>query len=73
MDIPDEDGTGTQEIRALTYPATITADGRGTFASVTIPNQAEPPTPTGGGTMFVQDGALKFIGSGGTVTEIAPA
>jgi hypothetical protein len=51
----------------LTFNADVTAN------SVTIPNQSEPPTPTGGGTMFVQDGALKFIGSGGTVTEIAPA
>ena len=42
--------------------------------SVTIPNQAEaPPTPTGGGTLFVQDGALKYIGSEGTVTTIGQA
>ena len=53
--------------------ASITAEGRGTFASVTIPNQSEPPTPTGGGTMFVQDGALKFIGSAGTITTIGQA
>jgi hypothetical protein len=42
--------------------------------SVTIPNQSEaPPTPTNGGTLFVQDGALKFIGSAGTVTTIGQA
>lgn len=36
-------------------------------------NSATPETPTGGGTLFVQDGALKFIGSSGTVTTIASA
>ena len=34
-------------------------------------NQATPATPSGGGTLFVQGGALKFIGSSGTVTTIA--
>ena len=51
----------------LTFNADVTAN------SVTIPNQSEPPTPTGGGTMFVQDGALKFIGSAGTITTIGQA
>lgn len=36
-------------------------------------NSATPETPTGGGTLFVQDGALKFIGSSGTMTTIASA
>lgn len=35
---------------------------------------AAPSTnPTGGGVLFVQGGALKFMGSSGTVTTIAPA
>ena len=36
MDVPDEDGAGTQEVRAVTYPATITAGGHGTFNGVTV-------------------------------------
>ena len=36
-------------------------------------NQTAPATPTGGGTLFVEAGALKFIGSSGTVTTIAVA
>jgi hypothetical protein len=37
--------------------------------------QAEPAVPAAGGVMYVDsaDGALKFIGSSGTVTTIAPA
>lgn len=34
---------------------------------------AAPATPTGGGVMYVEGGALKFKGSSGTVTTIAPA
>ena len=37
-----------------------------------IPGSA-PGTPSGGGHLFVQSGALKYIGSSGTVTTIAPA
>ena len=32
-----------------------------------------PPTPTSGGVLYVQAGALKYRGSGGTITTIAPA
>lgn len=32
-----------------------------------------PTTPTGGGTLYVEGGALKFRGSSGTITTIAPA
>jgi hypothetical protein len=38
-----------------------------------IANGAQPATPTGGGMLFVSGGALKYIGSSGTVTTIAPA
>lgn len=34
---------------------------------------ATPGTPTGGGFLYVESGALKFKGSSGTVTTIAPA
>ena len=37
--------------------------------------QAEPATPASGGILYVDaaDGALKFKGSSGTVTTVAPA
>jgi len=38
-----------------------------------LPNSTAPTTPTGGGVLYVESGALKFIGSSGTVTTIAPA
>lgn len=34
-------------------------------------NQSAPSTPTGGGILYVEGGALKFIGSSGTITTIA--
>lgn len=38
-----------------------------------IVNSAEPPTPDGGGMFYVEAGALKYKGSGGTVTTLAEA
>lgn len=32
-----------------------------------------PATPTAGGVLYVEAGALKFKGSGGTITTIGPA
>ena len=40
---------------------------------VFIKNGSAPSTPTGGGFLYVESGALKFKGSSGTVTTIAPA
>ncbi|MBF0623027.1 MAG: hypothetical protein HQL54_14000 [Magnetococcales bacterium] len=40
---------------------------------VHLSNQTAPTTPTGGGILYVESGALKYIGSSGTVTTIAPA
>lgn len=40
---------------------------------VAIRNSTAPATPTGGGVLFVESGALKYIGSSGTVTTIANA
>lgn len=36
-------------------------------------NQAEPATPTGGGVLYVESGALKYKGSSGTVTTLGAA
>lgn len=36
-------------------------------------NIAPPNTPTGGGVLYVESGALKYKGSSGTVTTIANA
>lgn len=39
-----------------------------------LPNQGgEPSQPAGGGLIYVEAGALKYKGSGGTVTVLAPA
>lgn len=48
----------------------VSADNTGaTF----VANTTEPATPTGGGVIYVESGALKFKGSGGTVTTLGPA
>jgi hypothetical protein len=48
--------------------------GSGTHV-VFIANSTSAPTgnPTGGGILYVENGALKYRGSNGTVTTIAPA
>ena len=38
-----------------------------------LANQPAPATPTGGGVIYVEGGALKYKGSSGTVTTLAPA
>lgn len=38
-----------------------------------IANSSEPDTPTGGGVLYVEAGALKFKGSSGTVTTLGVA
>jgi hypothetical protein len=40
-----------------------------------IANAATAPTsnPSGGGVLYAEGGALKWRGSGGTVTQLAPA
>jgi hypothetical protein len=44
-----------------------------TTSGVKISNSIPPATPATGGVLYVQAGALKYIGSSGTVTTIAPA
>lgn len=38
-----------------------------------LSNQTAPATPTGGGTIYVESGALKYIGSSGTITTLGLA
>jgi len=38
-----------------------------------LSNQTAPSTPTGGGTIYVEAGALKYIGSSGTITTLGVA
>lgn len=38
-----------------------------------LANAAAPATPTGGGVLYVEAGALKYKGSSGTVTVVAAA
>lgn len=38
-----------------------------------VANVTAPATPTGGGVIYVESGALKFKGSSGTVTTLGPA
>lgn len=62
--------TGTHLFQAaVTMEDLLTIDG----TSIFIKNSASPSVPTGGGKLFVQDGALKYIGSSGTITTIANA
>ena len=43
------------------------------LAVVYLPNKSAPNTPTGGGYLYVESGALKYKGSSGTVTTVAVA
>ena len=38
-----------------------------------LTNQSAPSTPTGGGIIYVEAGALKYIGSSGTITTLGVA
>lgn len=82
------DGTGTLNAQVhgkgdVTYfcanNGNMAVFGTGSFGSgdkvIFIGNVATAPTtnPTGGGILYVEAGALKFRGSSGTVTTIAPA
>ncbi len=52
-----------------------TASPGGGTGVIAIGNRSVAPTtnPTGGGILYVESGALKYRGSSGTVTTIAPA
>ena len=61
-------GTGNVGIGTNTPSEKLTLDGR-QFLS----NQTAPGTPTGGGIIYVESGALKYIGSSGTITTLGVA
>ena len=61
-------GTAFANSAAITPTEMIHIDGR-QFLS----NQTAPATPTGGGTIYVEGGALKYIGSSGTITTLGVA
>jgi len=58
-----------------TFFGGVTGVGTTTYSYIAIANSAVPPTgtPTGGGYLYVEAGALKYRGSSGTLTVIAPA
>ena len=43
------------------------------LGAVFLANTTAPATPSGGGVIFVQSGALKYLGSSGTVTTLGAA
>jgi hypothetical protein len=49
------------------------ADQLGTDDTLFLGNQSAPSTPTAGGVLYVESGALKYKGSSGTVTTLANA
>lgn len=49
------------------------ADMLATDDRLFLGNQTAPATPTGGGVLYVESGALKYIGSSGTITTLAAA
>ena len=60
---------------SLQLGSTSSDFGGSAGAVISMKNVATPPgsNPTGGGILFVEGGALKYRGSGGGVTTIAPA
>ncbi len=71
LDLENNDLTGVETvIPSPDSDAQLTLDGL-----LALTPQAEPATPASGGVLYVDsaDGALKFKGSSGTVTTIAPA
>tara|TARA_R110000824_G_scaffold270215_1_gene458668 strand:+ start:711 stop:1886 length:1176 start_codon:yes stop_codon:yes gene_type:complete len=61
-------GAGNVSIGTTTATEKLTLDGR-QFLS----NQTAPGTPTAGGIIYVESGALKYIGSSGTITTLGVA
>ena len=63
----DAAAIGTTSTNNLSLSGTTTA------AQLKISNGSEPSTPSGGGILFVENGALKYKGSSGTVSPLANA
>jgi len=79
---PEANGAATLDLEnnALTGVETVvpSPDNQGQMrldGLLALTPQPQPATPPNGGVLYVDaaDGALKFIGSSGTVTTIAPA
>lgn len=70
-----EAATGqTQPIVQIVDPAGAVLLGVAPTGALTITNTPTPPaTPTGGGVIYVESGQLKYRGSAGTVSVVAPA
>jgi hypothetical protein len=71
LDLENNDLTGVETVvPSPDSEGQLTLDGL-----LALTPQAEPAVPATGGVLYVDsaDGALKFIGSSGTVTTIAPA
>lgn len=64
------DGTNARDTSLYRKAANQLATDNTLFMANQI---AEPATPTAGGVLFIQAGALKYKGSGGTVTTLGPA
>lgn len=62
------DSSGNLLVGATSAVEKLTLSGRAFLV-----NQPAPATPTGGGVIYVENGALKYKGSSGTVTTLAPA
>ena len=59
----------------IRFRATKNKDFGGGQGVIAIANASVAPSvnPTGAGILYVEDGALKYMGSNGTVTVVAPA
>jgi len=55
------------------FMAGLDVDNLEVTKTILIDNDVEPVQPTGGGYLYVENGALKYKGSSGTVTTIANA
>ena len=74
LDYLNGETTTVAASNALKAPiASPTFTGTVAMPILRIQNGAAPATPTGGGVLYVEAGALKYKGSSGTVTVIAPA
>jgi len=68
------DPAGTGELRLTAYDTAVPYTVRVMPTGVFVPNaSAEPAAVDGGGVLYVEAGALKYKGSAGTVTTLAPA
>lgn len=70
--LPTPDGTVTFQLEVTTDGELETKGLNDRSGIQYFPERTEPVTPTSGGFLFVTDEGLKFKGSAGTVTFIAP-